>query len=113
MLNIDLLLFLLIWGLQTFLFEISNLRAKVYIPSTLKIDLILWDTHLIVCAIEFKSRFKSWVIHFTIQAYILPHTLNCIPYFLQVRKLFKGGNYSRVETILGSTVCVSLFEFHI
>ena len=24
--------------------------AKLYIPSTLNIDLILWHTHLIVCA---------------------------------------------------------------
>ena len=60
-----------------------NVRAKLYIPSTLNIDLILWQTQLIVCA----ENVKSWVFPFTFQAYILPHTLNC--------------------------VCVSLFKFHI
>jgi hypothetical protein len=31
-----------------------------------------------VCAENVKSWFKSWVFHFTFQAYILPHTLNCM-----------------------------------
>ena len=48
--------------------------TKLYIPSTLNIDLILWLTQLIVCAV----KFKSWVISFTFQAYTLSHTLNCI-----------------------------------
>ena len=61
-------------------------KPKLYIPSTLNIDLILWHTQLIVCAQDIKSWFKSWVIHFTFQAYTQPHTLNCI--------------------------CVSLFKFH-
>ena len=52
--------------------------TKLYIPSTLNIDLILWHTQLIVCAVNVKSWFKSWVFPFTFQAYILPHTLNCI-----------------------------------
>ena len=26
--------------------------------------------------------------------------------YIQVRKLFKGGNYSRAETIRGNTVCI-------
>ena len=58
-------------------------KAKLYIPSTLNIDLILWHTHLIVCA----ENVKSWGFPFTFQAYILPHTLNCM--------------------------CVSLFKFQI
>ena len=52
-----------------------NPKPKLYIPSTLNIDLILWHTQLIVCAENVKSWFKSWVISFTFQAYILPHTL--------------------------------------
>ena len=48
--------------------------TKLYIPSTLNIDLILWLTQLIVRAV----KFKSWVISFTFQAYTLPHTLSCI-----------------------------------
>ena len=62
-------------------------QAKLNIPSTLNIDLILWHTQLIVCAENFKSWFKSWVFPFTFQAYILLHTLNCM--------------------------CDSLFKFHI
>ena len=62
-------------------------NAKLYVPSTLNIDLILWHTQLIVCAENFKSWFKSWVFPFTFQAYILPHTLICM--------------------------CVSLLKFHI
>ena len=59
-------------------------RPKLYIPSTLNIDLILWHTQLIVCAENVLcviSWLKSWVLPlilpFTFQAYILPHTLNC------------------------------------
>ena len=51
---------------------------QLYIPSTLNIDLILWHTQLIVCAENVKSWFKSWVFPLTFQAYILPHTLNCM-----------------------------------
>ena len=65
----------------------ATLLSKSYIPSTLNIDLILCHTKLIVCAENVKSWFKSWVFPFTFQAYILPHTLNCM--------------------------CVSLFKFHI
>ena len=58
-------------------------RAKLYMPSTLNIDPILWHTQLIVCAENVKSWFRSWVFPFTIQA--LPHALNCmcvsLPYF--------------------------------
>ena len=57
---------------------ILSTLAKLYIPSTLNIDLILWHTHLIVCAENVKSWFKSWVFPFTFKAYILPHTLNCM-----------------------------------
>ena len=39
-----------------------------------------------MCAENVKSWFKSWVFNSTFQAYILPHTLNCM--------------------------CASLFEFH-
>ena len=52
--------------------------SKLYIPSTLNIDLILWHTQLIVCGENIKSLFKSWVFPFTFQAYIMPHTLNCM-----------------------------------
>ena len=62
-------------------------QSYTYIPSTLNIKLIQWHTQLIVCAENDKSWFKSWVFPFTFQAYILPHTLNCM--------------------------CVSLFKFHI
>ena len=49
-------------------------KPKLYIQSALNIDLILWHTQLIVCA----ENIKSWVFPFTFQAYILPHTLNCM-----------------------------------
>ena len=58
------------------IFFLSSL-PKLYITSTLNIDLILWHTQLIVCAENVKSWFKSWVFPFTFQAYILLHTLNC------------------------------------
>ena len=64
-----------------------TLRSKLYIPSSLNIDLILWHTQLNVCAENVKSWIKSWVFPFTFQAYTLPHTLNFM--------------------------CVSLFKFHI
>ena len=67
--------------------SLSTLWAKLYIPSTLNIDIILWQTQWIVCAENVKSWCKSWVFPFTFQAYILPHTLNCM--------------------------CVSLFKLHI
>ena len=51
---------------------------KLYITSTLNIDLILWHIQSIVCVENVKSWFKSCVFPFTFQAYILPHTLNCI-----------------------------------
>ena len=57
-----------------------KVAPKLYTPRTLNIDLIQWHTHV-------KSWFKSWVFPFTFQAYILPHTLNCM--------------------------CVSLFRLHI
>jgi hypothetical protein len=34
-------------------------RSKLYIPSTLNIDLILWHTQVIVCVENVKSWFKS------------------------------------------------------
>ena len=74
-------------GKPRFRRSILVLKPKLYIPSTLNIDLILWHTQLIVCAENVKSWFKSWVFPFTFQAYILPHTLNWM--------------------------CVSLFKFHI
>ena len=54
------------------------ISSKLYIPSILNIDLILWHTKLIVCAENVKSWFKSWVFPFTFQAYFLPNTLNCM-----------------------------------
>ena len=46
---------------------VFRVRAKLYIPGTLNIDLILWHTQFIVCAENDKSWFKSWVIGFTFQ----------------------------------------------
>ena len=66
------------WRVHLFANQKFIIGAKVYIPSTLNIDLILWHTQLIVSAENVKSWFKSWVFHFTFQAYILPHTLNCM-----------------------------------
>ena len=37
----------------------SDLLSKLYIPSTLNNDLILWHTQLIVCAENIRSWFKS------------------------------------------------------
>ena len=51
--------------------QVFKRGAKLYIPSTLNIYLILWHTQLIVCA----ENIQSWVFPFTFQAYILPHTL--------------------------------------
>ena len=49
----------------------QNHEQKLYIPSTLNIDLV---AHIIdVCAENVKSWFKSWVFPFTFQAYILPN----------------------------------------
>ena len=45
-------------------------EAKLYIPSTLNIDLILWHTQLIVCAEMLNQG--------SFQAYILTHTVNCM-----------------------------------
>ena len=58
--------------------EKLSLEAKLYILSTLNIDLILWHTQLIVSAENVKSWFETWIIPFTFQAYIMPHTLNCM-----------------------------------
>ena len=73
------------FGQNIFSLNIVVSTPKLYIPSTLNIDLLLWHTQLIVCAV--KSWFKSLVFPFTFQAYFLPHTLNCM--------------------------CVSLFKLHI
>ena len=56
--------------------------SKLYIPSTLNIDLILWHTQLCL-----QKMLNHSLNPFTFQAYILPHTLNCM--------------------------CVSLFKSHI
>ena len=58
--------------LQVYTYLLVVLKAKLYIPSTLNIELILWHPQLIVCAENVKSWFKSWVFPFTFQAYILP-----------------------------------------
>ena len=55
---------------------LNSATQKLYIPSTLNIDLILCHTQLIARAENVKSWFKSWVSPFTFQAYILPNTLN-------------------------------------
>ena len=65
--------------LWAYLVIIFKPMPKLYIPSTLK--------HLIVCAENAKSWFKSWFFPFNFQAYILLHTLNFM--------------------------CVSLFKFHV
>ena len=56
--------------LHHYLMRTKRSDAKLYIPSTLNIDLILWQTQLIVCA----ENVKSWVFPLTFQGYILPHT---------------------------------------
>ena len=61
-----------------YLLDILKSYAKLYIPNTLNIDLILWHTQLIVCAENVKSWLKSWVIYFIFQAHNLPHALYCI-----------------------------------
>ena len=43
------------------------IRSKLYIPSTLNTDYLLWHTLLIVCAVI--HGFKSWVIIFTFQVF--------------------------------------------
>ena len=55
-----------------------NFLNTTKVPITLNIDLIPWHTQLFVCAENVTSWFKSWVFPFTFQAYILPHTLNCM-----------------------------------
>ena len=73
-----LLTFLLKYGIGrvNFFQTLTIVLSKLYIPSTLNIDIILWHTQLIVCAENVKSQFKSWIFPFTFQAYILPYTLN-------------------------------------
>ena len=39
--------------------DVSRCYTKLYIPSTLNIDHLLWHTQLIVCAENVKSWFKS------------------------------------------------------
>ena len=56
----------------------SKSGPKLYIPSTLNIDLILGHTQLIVCVENVKSWLKSWFFSFTFEAYTLPNTLNCV-----------------------------------
>ena len=56
----------------------SRQVPKLYTPITLNIDLILWHTQFNVCAVKCLQWFKSWFIHFTFQAFTLPHTLNCM-----------------------------------
>ena len=63
-----------------------DMFPKLYTPSTPNIDLILWHTHWIVCAVKSITHELIHDFHFTFQAYTLPHTLNGI--------------------------CVSLFKFH-
>ena len=57
--------------------------AKLYIPSTPNIDLILWHTHWIVYAVKLITHDVIHDFHFTFQAYTLPHTLNgiCVSLF--------------------------------
>ena len=83
---------------------------KLYIPSTLNIDLILWHTQLIVCAGNVKSWFKSWIFHFTFQAYILPNILNCMGV-----SLFKFELYSSFSAAQNGRLCpdTQKYEFHL
>ena len=41
-------------------------------------NLMLWHTHLIVCAVKQITHDLIHDFHFTFQAYTLPHTLNGI-----------------------------------
>ena len=81
----------------------SRLFPKLYIPSTLNIDLIMWHTQLIVCAENVKSWFKSLVFPFTFQAYLLHHTLNCmcVSLFKSYKDLFiKNRSKHSSDTLL-------------
>ena len=117
------------------------LSAKLYIPSTLNIDFILWHTQLNVCA----ENVKSWVFYFTFQAYTLPHGLRtpseeiaftarpkihshsqilrcgrsifCLPQWPKFSDIFDLClHWVSVVRALPHTInciCVSLFKFHI
>ena len=65
-------------------------HAKLYTPSTLNIDLILWHTQFIKCA----ENVKSWVFPLTFQAYILPHTKVI---YTKYSKQFKWNSYFYVS----------------
>ena len=54
-------------------FNTLRTNPKLYIPSTLNIDLILWHTQLILCAITFKSCF-FFVSFFK----LIPCPIHCI-----------------------------------
>ena len=58
-------------GLRFAMFQCFRKSPKLYISSTLNINLILLHTHLIVYAENVKSWFKSWVFPFTFKAYTL------------------------------------------
>ena len=74
---------------ETFLLQLGC-GSKLYMPSTLNIDLILCHTQLILCA----ENVKSWVFHFTFQAYILPHTRDI---HIECSKQFKWNLYFYVS----------------
>ena len=63
--------------------KVIHTKYSKHRPSTV--------AHTFECVCSKKeSWFKSWVIHFTFEAYTLPHTLNCIPYS-QSRALTRLG----------------------
>ena len=73
--------------------------------STLNIDLILWHTQLVVCA----ENVKSWGFPFTFQAYILPHTLNCMCVSL-FQCWTEGRSSTAVAEGLGPTATATVAE---
>ena len=51
--------------------------AKLYIPSTLNIDFILWNTQLIVCAVKFLIMVYiiGYFFHFTLPLHWIVYVL--------------------------------------
>ena len=87
-------------------------KPKLYTPSTLNIDLILWHTHLIVCAENVKSWFKSWVFPFTFQAYLYPapYIELYVCFILEYTLLSRFTDFQADLTYYG-TLCLHCFTY--
>ena len=56
----------------------------------------------------FFELLKPWKSHIVSTLSFLLCNENLNRFFTRVRKLFKGGNYSKEETIRGNTVCIKM-----